>query len=86
MPVIAYVAPEACPNSKRFAELVQANPSKVRLVDVTRVPPPASLTHVPTVVLETGQSLVGFRAFEWANQNLTTDAGGEDLNDNLAAF
>lgn len=65
--IAVYVAPSACPNSRRFCDKLRRDctlPNVVE-VDVTKCAPPEGLTAVPTVVLEDGQTFVGQAAFEW---------------------
>lgn len=79
--VVAYVA-DTCVNSRRFIEVAAG---RMQLIDVTKTPPPPGLTHVPTVVLPDGQTLVGLKAFEYLARELPSVSAPVDTSD-LAPF
>lgn len=82
-----YYAPQ-CPNCMRFIGALDRTParSQVVKVDVNTLPPDQQrqVSAVPMLVLSSGQSLVGTRAFEWlrsfeGEMELESFSGGRGL-------
>jgi len=66
---VAYIS-QRCPNCSRFLDSVRTIPSlqhTMRIVDIDQTPH-TGIQYVPTVVDQSGQSLVGAKAFEWLKQ------------------
>lgn len=65
-----YYSPR-CPNCTRFLDGLRRSSEardSVQVVDID-VAPTRGVQYVPTVVLPTGQVLVGTKAFEWLRQH-----------------
>lgn len=66
---VAYIS-QRCPNCNRFLESVRSIPSlsqSLRIVDIDQTPSP-SIQFVPTVVDQSGKTLVGSKVFEWLRE------------------
>ncbi len=63
-----------CPNCNRFLDGLRRSVARasVQVIDVDQVPA-QGVQYVPTVVVSSGQMLVGTKAFEWLREH-DTDA------------
>lgn len=63
---------EQCPNSVRFIDALNRTTAaaQVTLLDVNRLSPDQlqRVQAVPALILETGQTMYGTKAFEWLKQ------------------
>ena len=70
--ITVYIS-DQCPNCNRLVKTMSLVPSlrnRVRVVDISAVDHStlSRIQFVPTVVLSTGQSMVGTKAFEWMKE------------------
>lgn len=75
-----------CPHSRKVSAMLAQNPRKgLRKVEIDFQNKPASVTHVPTLITQSGKTLIGKQVFDYLKRKRQdptfpeTDADGESF-------